>query len=78
MSKLSWLNYENSLLVYENDGLISYVLKTPMLRKIEGKRRSGQQRIRWLDGITDSMNTESEQTLRDGEGQGVRQVLVTE
>ena len=27
-----------------------------MLRKTEGKRRRGQQRIRWLDGITDSMN----------------------
>ena len=27
-----------------------------MLRKIEGKRRRGQQRIRWLDGITDSMD----------------------
>ena len=26
-----------------------------MLRKIEGKRRRGQQRVRWLDGITDSM-----------------------
>jgi len=30
--------------------------KTFMLRKIEGKRRSGQQRMRWLDGITDSMD----------------------
>ena len=30
--------------------------KTLMLGKIEGKRRRGQQRIRWLDGITDSMN----------------------
>ena len=29
-------------------------VKTLMLRKIEGKRRSRQQRIRWLDGITDS------------------------
>ena len=29
--------------------------KTQMLGKIEGKRRSGQQRMRWLDGITDSM-----------------------
>ena len=29
--------------------------KTLMLGKIEGKRRSGQQRMRWLDGITDSM-----------------------
>jgi len=30
--------------------------KTLMLGKIEGKRRRGQQRMRWLDGITDSMN----------------------
>ena len=29
--------------------------KTPMLGKIEGKRRRGQQRMRWLDGITDSI-----------------------
>ena len=27
--------------------------KTLMLRKIEGRRRKGQQRMRWLDGITD-------------------------
>ena len=27
-----------------------------MLRKIEGRRRRGQQRTRWLDGITDSMD----------------------
>ena len=27
-----------------------------MLGKIEGRRRTGQQRIRWLDGITDSMD----------------------
>ena len=27
-----------------------------MLGKIEGRRRKGQQRIRWLDGITDSMD----------------------
>ena len=30
--------------------------KTLMLGKIEGGRRRGQQRMRWLDGITDSMN----------------------
>ena len=30
--------------------------KTLMLRKIEGKRRRGWQRMRWLDGITDSMD----------------------
>ena len=30
--------------------------KTLMLKKIEGRRRRGQQRMRWLDGITDSMD----------------------
>ena len=30
--------------------------KTLMLGKIEGRRRQGQQRMRWLDGITDSMD----------------------
>ena len=32
------------------------IWKDPMLGKIEGRRRRGQQRIRWLDGITDSMD----------------------
>ena len=40
--------------------------KTLMLGKIEGKRRRGRQRMRWLDGIT---NSEFEQALGDGEGQ---------
>ena len=31
-------------------------VKTLILGKIEGKRRRGQQRMRWLDGITDSMD----------------------
>ena len=31
--------------------------KILMLKKIEGRRRRGQQRMRWLDGITDSMDT---------------------
>ena len=31
--------------------------KTLMLGKIEGRRRRGRQMMRWLDGITDSMNT---------------------
>ena len=30
--------------------------KTLMLRKIEGRRRRGQQKMKWLDGITDSIN----------------------
>ena len=37
--------------------------KTLMLRKIEGRRRRGQQRMRWLDGITDSMETNNKQSL---------------
>ena len=32
------------------------VEKTPMLGKIEGRRRRGRQRKRWLDGITDSVD----------------------
>ena len=31
--------------------------KTLMLGKVEGKRRRGRQKMRWLDGITDSMDT---------------------
>ena len=30
--------------------------KTPMLGKVEGRRRRGQKRMRWLDGIKDSMD----------------------
>ena len=41
-----------------------------MLGKIEGTRRRGQQRMRWLDGIPDSMDIESEQVPGDSEGQG--------
>ena len=35
---------------------VDSVEKTLMLGKIEGRRRRGQQRMRWLDGITDSMD----------------------
>ena len=38
-----------------------------MLGKTEGRRRRGQQRMRWLEGITDSVDMNLE---RDGEGQG--------
>ena len=37
-------------------GRIDSLEKTLILGKTEGKRRRGQQRMRWLDGITDSMD----------------------
>ena len=43
--------------------------KTLMLGKIEGRRRRGQQRTRWLDGITDSINLSSSKSAV-GDGQG--------
>ena len=44
--------------------------KTLMLGKIEGQRRRGQQRMKWLDSITNSKGREFEPTLEDSEGQG--------
>ena len=54
---LEWLMLKLKLqyfvhLMWRTDSLT----KTLMLGKIEGRRRRGQQRIRWLDGITDSMD----------------------
>ena len=43
--------------------------KTMMLGKIEGRRRRGQQRMRWLDDITDFNGHEFEQTLGADKGQ---------
>ena len=44
--------------------------KTLMLEKTKGKRRRGQQRMRWVDGIIDSMDKEVfEETPGDSEGQ---------
>ena len=49
--KLSFLKYFGHLMQRADS-----FEKTLMLGKIEGRRRKGQQRMRWLDGITDSVD----------------------
>ena len=52
-----------------------------MLGKIEGKRREGQQRLRWLDGTTDSMAinlSKLQEIVKDRQLQRVGHDLVTE
>ena len=51
---LGW--YRNSGRRYQKN-IVLQLTVTLMLGKIEGKRKRGRQRVRWLDGITDSMDT---------------------
>ena len=55
--------------------------KTLMLGRIEGRRRRGQQRMRWLDGITDSMDmsmSKLREMVMDREAWGCKELDMTE
>ena len=50
--------------------VVSFLGPNLTLGKIESQRRSEQQRMRWLDGITESMDMSLSTTVKNSEGQG--------
>ena len=63
-------------ILWPPDAKSQLIGKDLMLGKIEGKRRRGWQRIRWLDSITDSMDMNLSKLWETGEDSGVRHAAV--
>ena len=59
-------------------GRTDFLAKTLTLGKTEGRRRRGQQRVRWLDGITDSVDMSLSKVWEKVEGRGTRHAAVHE